>query len=103
MRFIPILLALVVVLGCVSVAGAHTVELTVAPNYTVSNGTYSIGIGDLRANGEYVGTQLLLGPLGNLKVHFTATQGLVGFCVIVVGMLALVTVGTMRWKRKRGT
>jgi hypothetical protein len=101
MKAIPILLALVVVLGCISEAGASSVELSVAPSYTVSNGTYSIGISDLRANGEYVGTQLLLGPLGNLKVPFTAAQGLIGFCVIVVGLLALVTAGTMRWKRKR--
>jgi hypothetical protein len=33
-------------------------------------------------------------------VPFTATQSLVGFCVIVVGLFALVTMLTFRWKRK---
>jgi hypothetical protein len=41
-----------------------------------------------------------LGPVCEHQVPFTATHGLVGLCVIVVGMVALVTVGTVRWKRK---
>jgi hypothetical protein len=48
-----------------------------------------------------LGTQLLLGPLGNLKVPFTATQGLVGFCCIVATLITLPVVLTMRWKRKQ--
>jgi hypothetical protein len=98
MRLIPILLALVVVLGFVSQAGA---EVITSPNYTIVVGKYVFGIADFRKDDQLLATSIFFGKGRPLDVPFSATQGLVGFCVIVVGMVALVMVGTVRWKRKR--
>jgi hypothetical protein len=70
--------------------------------YTIAVAVHRWGLVDwVDLAGQCRATELYLGPFGKYKVPYTATQGLVGFCVIVVGMLALVTVGTMLWKRKR--
>jgi hypothetical protein len=104
MRTITILLALVVVLGFVSEAGAYGPSIYC--DRSVEVGPYRFGFADWAPGGNVVGismqpwTAMYLGPLGYQEVPFTATQGLVGFCVFVVGMIALVTVGTIRWKRK---
>jgi hypothetical protein len=107
---IPILLALVVVLGFVSEARAffpeneHDYRITVASqcfgftDYSVQQPGMKGRERTFRLQGE-----IYLGPLGACPVPFTATQGLVGFCMIVIGMVALVTMFTFRWKRKSST
>jgi hypothetical protein len=104
MRTTSILLALVVVLGFVSEAGAAVVA---EHDFTVTIGGKPFGFRDCHytalLEGLRVQSVLCLGPFGYHEIPFTATQGLVGFCMIVVGMLALVTVGTVRWKRKSST
>lgn len=86
MRPIPILLALVVVLGFVSEAGAD--------DYIVTVGDQDFGIYD-----SPCGNVVAIGPW-QMGVPFTATQGLIGFCAIAVGLVALVTLLTFRWKRR---
>jgi hypothetical protein len=108
MRTALILLALVVVLGFVSIAQGECVGDLLSDKTIVVSG-HTIGFRDfgfrwsLAGNGmdDFVSTEMYLGSLGSFEVPFTATQGLVGFCLIVVGLLALVTTLTFRWKRKR--
>jgi hypothetical protein len=106
MRPTSILLAIVVVLGFVREAGAQQDIGVPVHSYTVSLGGRPFGLieynNDPRTQqqGEPTYTVLCFGTLGSRRVPFTATQGLVGFCVIVVGVVALVTVGTVRWRRK---
>lgn len=106
MKTASILLALVVVLGFVSEAGARQVGY-IDYSCTVNVGEHTYGFQDCHIEhyGGFLSRSTIarLGPLGNHHVPFTATQGLVGFCFIVVGMVAMVTVFTFRWKRKRAT
>jgi hypothetical protein len=106
MRPVPILLALAVVLCFVSESRAG-IDLPVR-NYTAKIAGHTFGFidwppYDSPAGRERSYTTMYAGPLGKHDVPFTATQGLVGFCVLVVGMVALVTLFTFRWKRKRAT
>jgi hypothetical protein len=104
MRTASILPALVVVLGFVSEAGAYS-SVGIDHKYTIEIAGQTFGFMDgdaVHDSGEaWLYSWIYFGPLGSINSPFTATQGLVGFCVIVVGLLAMVTVGTMRWKRKR--
>jgi hypothetical protein len=104
MRTTSILLVLVVVLGFVSEAGADY-SPEIACNRSITIGQLHVGFIDWvdGYNSSDHWTVLHLGPLGEYQVPFTATQGLIGFCMIVVGMVALVTVFTFRWKWKRAT
>lgn len=96
MRPASILLALIVVLGFVSEARATTIEFP-THDYTVRVGQQVFGFIEWSSHG----TEMYFGPLGHCGVPFTATQGLVGVCLIVVGLIALlVTAVTFRWKRK---
>jgi hypothetical protein len=112
MKPIPILLALVVVLGFVREAGAEIdySELPPIPppnmpgtaDYSIQFGKRWLGFSDWRRAFETKEhTAMHLGPFGSYDVPLTATQGFVGSILIVVGILALVSVGTFRWKRKR--
>src|SRR5690242_3535015 len=103
MRPIPILLALVVLLGFASEAGAYS-SVGIDHKYTIEIAGQAFGFMDgdvIHHSGESSRySTIYLGPFGNYDIPFTATQGLVGVCVIVVGILALVTVFTFRWKRR---
>jgi hypothetical protein len=108
MRPLSILPVLVVMLGIVSEAGAAGVSWVMDHDYEIAIGPYHFGFADGREGNGFLGqetwkpySKVGLGPLGTYNSPFTATHGLIGFCVIVVGLIALVTVFTMRWKRKR--
>jgi hypothetical protein len=95
MKTASIPLALVVVLGFVRTAAAMDVQEPVQ-QYAFWIGEWGFGFVEYPG-----GTYMSLGPAGSYVVPFTATQGLVGSCVIVVGLVALATVFTFRWQRKR--
>src|SRR5262245_10664074 len=110
MRTASILPALVVVLGFVSEAGAYVIEDVIQDDRSIEIGGQRFGFIDWIP--YYSGqkphippvpnyTKVYLGPCGSHQVPFTATQGLVGFCLIVVGFIALVATLTVRWKRKQ--
>jgi hypothetical protein len=104
MKTASILLALVFVLGFCRKAGAV--------DYVFVWGEQVFGIADaevtqtLDANENVideavVASAVYFGPLGYLQVPCTATQGLIGFCVIFAMLFILPAVLTVRWKRKR--
>jgi hypothetical protein len=106
MRTASILLALVIVLGTTAEAGAYAEERRLSKNCSIEIGEYRLGFvewvsywGNVRSSPYW--TEMYLGPLGDYEVPFTATQGLVGFCTIVVGLIALPVVFTFRWKKKQ--
>jgi hypothetical protein len=127
MKTASIRLALIVVLGFASEAGAQNINYTVGKphwdasakeiSYTVVKAVYPthdyrFWLGDQafgfaqwpNPGGSYpYNSCCFVGPLGECEVPFTATQGLVGFCVIVVGMVALATTLSVRWKRKQSS
>jgi hypothetical protein len=98
-------MALVVVLGFVSEAGAMA-SVSVEHDFSFQLAGQTFGFAD----GTLVGSThsrpyswLHLGPFGFGNVPFTATQGLVGFCVIAALLVIVPAVLTVRWKRKRAT
>jgi hypothetical protein len=103
MRTLSVLLALVVVLSAreVGAAGAITVDCHYIVGITDHNWfgfrdlTYTDGVS------QTSWTQVGLGPLGIHKAPFTATQGLVGSCVILAMLVIVPLVLTVRWKRKK--
>jgi hypothetical protein len=103
MRTASILLALVVVLGFVSEAGAefvlnqHQCTFHYAKSDNPFNGIECFGICDWLGDE----TEICFGPLGSCKVPFTAMQGMIGFCLIVVTFIALLVFLSVRWKRKQ--
>jgi hypothetical protein len=101
MRIASILQALVVVLGFVNEAGAFNAWINC--NRSVEVGGYRFGFADWSA-GDWEPstpwTMMYAGPIGEWSVPFSATQGLVGFCLIVLTLIALLATFTMRWKRK---
>jgi hypothetical protein len=108
MRTASIQLALVIVLGAVRDAGAYAQEQRVSKNCSIEIGEYRLGFvewvshyGNIRSSPDW--TEMYLGPLGEHEVPFTATQGLVGFCIFVAGLIALPVAFTFRWKKKRAT
>jgi hypothetical protein len=104
MRPIPILLALVVVLGFVSEAEAFASYIN--RDRSIEVGKYRFGFSDW-SPGSHGGSPYSVmhaGPFGEWQVSFTATQGVFYFRLCAAGMvtlLALLTVLTFRWKRKR--
>jgi hypothetical protein len=106
MRTASILLALVVVLGFVREATAFTEEPYICRDYSVVVREHRLGFADWACvtpdwKSTRVWSCLHCGRLGDFKIPFTATQGFVGFCVIVVALIALAVVLTVRWKRKQ--
>lgn len=69
-------------------------------DYSVTIGNTTWGFVDWYSGDRCV-SWICAGPFGPHHVPFTATQGLVGFGAIVVGLVALVAVLSVRWKRKR--
>jgi hypothetical protein len=109
MRTASILLALVVVLNFVRDAGAFAPNFVAEQDHTIVVGGQTLGfrtgtwVGDIDFNTfvhPRTATYAYLGPLGSHNVPFTATQGLVGFCVIVAGVIALAMVFTVLWRRR---
>jgi hypothetical protein len=103
MRTASILLTLVVVLGWARDASALT-ELETKHDYTFRVGQFTIGFSDGHACGmggaEWDWSYIHVGPVGKRLVPFTATQGLVGFCLIVLTLIALMSAFAARWKRR---
>lgn len=105
MKAASILLALVAVLGFCREAGARDFfrfpEVCCRRNVTV--GPYSFGFVDygLTETDPKPWTVMYACPLGSHSVPFTATQGLIGFIVILVMLISLPIVLTVRWKKKR--
>jgi hypothetical protein len=77
-------------------------EIGPNPNYTITLGEQRFGIRDMgsRMFDEYWETRVFLGPLGNYKVPFSATVGLVGFCCILATLIIVPVVLTLRWKKR---
>jgi hypothetical protein len=107
MRTTSILLALVVVLSA-SEASAWAPVFVPEHDYTISAGGQMFGfrdgtwVGDFDpANYPQTISYLHLGPVGQFEVPFAATQGLVGFCVVLALLVIVPAVLTVRWKRKR--
>jgi hypothetical protein len=115
MRAASILLALVVVLAVAREAGAEHVapladEIDPAVylqliahrghDHTINFGGHRFGFCDTRPFFPENCTAYF-GPLGTYETPFTATQVLVGFCLMVFTLIASLVVFTVRWKRKR--
>jgi hypothetical protein len=109
MRTASILLALSFVFGFVSDADAKPAE-PVEHWYRVRIGEHYLGFTDHRiykppmkdeADRIQISCLLWLGPLGTHKVPFTATQNLVGCCLIAGTLIIIPIVLTVRWKKKR--
>lgn len=103
MRHASILLTLVVMLGKAREAGACPPNIV--ENHSVIIGDYAFGFCDVEVSvpGTVYGawTQMCCGPLGDYAVPFTATQGLVGFIVIVAVLFIVPIVVVVGWKWKR--
>jgi hypothetical protein len=103
MRTASILLVLIVVMGCVRDVWAFSdVPEKI---YTVDVSGHRFGFIDTVFYGltenYYKGTYIYLGPLGTHHIPITATQGLVGFCVTAIGLIALPSVLIAKsWRRK---
>ncbi len=102
MRTASILLALVVVMGFVREAGAQGPELVTDCSVVIAGQPFGFITtpADISVHGIEFYTFAYLGPFGVYKVPFTATQGLIGLCVIVFVLIALVATLTLRLKRK---
>jgi hypothetical protein len=106
MQTASIPLAFIVVLSFVSeAAAASRADVSVKRNYTVIIAGQPFGFVDGETEYWTVHRQpyheIRLGPLGCHEVPFTATQGLVGFCVILATLVILPLVLKARWKRKQ--
>jgi hypothetical protein len=117
MRPTPILLTLAIGLGFVHEAGAesgegqhHSVYLppyqtpppTLTHDYTLHISGHLFGIKEWQVNGRPY-TALYVGPFADFEVPFTATQGLVGFFLVLTILILLPAVLTVRRKRQRAT
>jgi hypothetical protein len=120
MRTASIHLALIVVLGFArgmeaqqrgsSTDVPNDITLTTTPyadiptvptySYTVTIGRQLFGFQQW-ADGAKARPYAYFGPLGHFSVPFTATQGLVGFCVFLVLLVIVPVVLKLRWKRRQ--
>jgi hypothetical protein len=79
-------------------------EVRIRTDYSISLGNQKFGFvegTDLLDDGRVLNwSRLFLGPLGSIDAPFTAIQGLVGSCLICALLVALLTVTTVRWKRR---
>jgi hypothetical protein len=105
MRASSIFLALVVVLVLAQPTKAITIYRDdTLHDFTVHVGGYRIGFEDgiyADDDSEFLWNRIHLGPLGPHSAPCTATQGLIGFGVIVVGLIIVPAVLTVRWKKRR--
>jgi hypothetical protein len=103
-----LVLTIVVILCFVREAGAQDVDqpdvvTEFGRAYTVKIGDAKFALIDLLIAGtdKHYSTIVDLGPLGSFQVPFTATQGLVGVCVILALLVIVPLALAVRWKRKR--
>lgn len=102
MRPALILLSLVVVLGCAREAAAWACT-EYHNDYTISIAGQQFGFCESKGffnEDDWEYSRIYVGLFGHIDSSLTAKQGLIGFCVIVSGLIALVTVGALRWRRK---
>jgi hypothetical protein len=101
MRTGSILLALVAVLGAAREAVGQPTRL----DYAIEIADCRYGISECPSlaawleDSDHTITSLHLGPVGTYHVPFTATQGLIGFIVIVAMLIVLPAVAVVGWKR----
>jgi hypothetical protein len=103
MRTASILLALFVMLGFVKEGGA-AIQMRIDNQYAAQFAGLKFGLidGKVYGHGSAIPFHwLCLGPLGTYEVPFTATQGLVGFIVIVAMLIITLIAAVAGWKRKR--
>ncbi len=103
MRSASILLVLIIVPGFMGEAWAQEDDRWIHQRwYGIEVGENSFGFLDWLDpdSGKTTGTIASLGPLGIRQVPFTAIQGLAGFCVIVLTLIALLATFAVRWKRR---
>jgi hypothetical protein len=103
MKAASILLALVVV-GFFQEARADTNFVDFKHRYTVDVDGQMIGFVDGYIHSSQVDgpfSRLFLGPLGPYEVPFSATQGLIGFCLVAVMLIVLLVAFAARVKMKR--
>jgi hypothetical protein len=104
MKAASILLALVVVLGFVSEARATSYGFVFREHsYTIGSGENCVGFADgfYGLSKKERWSRIYLGRFGSREVHFSATQGLIGFCIILATLIIVPVVLTVRWKKKR--
>ena len=97
MRTASILLALIVVLGFVTEAGAQELGRIYHTYVQELNGQcfgFQDGGINNREGGWNYWSQVYLGPFGQHDAPFTATQGLLGF-IVIVAVLAIVTIAAV--------
>lgn len=96
-------MALVIALRFAREAIAGPYEYDIPGHYyaiNVCGGTFGF-VDDLSHIDSPWSSLVCLGPLGNHSVPFSATQGLIGFCVILATLIILPAVLTVRWKKKQ--
>jgi hypothetical protein len=98
MRTASILLALAVVLSFVSEAAAAVKTI----RYAIEAGDYIFGLVEIYNDVDRTSvTMLFLGPVGTHQVPFSATQGLVGFCVFLALLVIVPVVKKVRSNRRQ--
>ncbi len=101
-----IVLTLLMLMVALSASEAAAQEIRPVHDYTVTLAGARLGISDLDVSesigerGMEVVTRLYFGPFGSKQVPFTATQGLVGFGVIALILIASLVAFVLRWKRR---
>jgi hypothetical protein len=102
-----ILLALVVVLGFVSEVRANMYEeYVINHDYTITIGSVQMGFIDgVTIDRRYRPDKRMYWSRAGIgksfyDVPFTATQGLIGFCLILATLIIVPVVLTVRWRRR---
>jgi hypothetical protein len=91
---------LAVVLGFASNAEAQDIECP-EDNYTIRIGEQQFGFCQWVFDEHNNFCVAHAGPFGEFKVPFTATQGVIGFCLIVAMLVIVPACFTVRWKKKQ--
>jgi hypothetical protein len=100
MKTSSMLVALVVVLGfCRDARAISMPAIEPEHDYTVNILGHSFGFLDYES-GIAFAPVVYCGPFGDHAVPFTATQGLIGFCVVFVTLIFVPVVLTVRWKKR---
>jgi hypothetical protein len=91
-RTASLVLALIVVLSAAKATAAC--KIVSYRDHTVHVASHRFGFVDsaiLSNEGIGYSTRIHLGPLGDHEIPFTATQGLIGFCIILATLIVLPT------------
>jgi hypothetical protein len=107
MRTASVLLVMVVILAFVTEARAQATldeieAVKVRADYSISLGKQKFGFcegSNFLIDGRVLNwSRMFVGPIGSFDIPCSAIQGLVGFCLIIVVLFALITIATARWK-----